>query len=162
MSEKAERAKQFHQQGYGCAQAVLAAFAPDFGLSEEVALKISTGFGSGMGRMCEMCGALTGAYMVIGLKYGKVKTDGAKYGIYTETTYKLVAEIAKKFAERNGTTQCIDLIEHDLSSTEQRLETVKLGYFNTRCGKYILDSVEFLEDILEKDNLAIMENSSQK
>jgi C_GCAxxG_C_C family probable redox protein len=148
MSEKAERAKQFHAQGYGCAQAVLAAFAPDFGLSEEVALKISTGFGSGMGRMCEMCGALTGAYMVIGLKYGKVKTDGTKYGIYTETTYRLVSEIAQRFAEINGTTQCRELLEHDLSDPEQRAELVELGYFNTRCGKFILDSVELLEDML--------------
>jgi hypothetical protein len=51
-------------------------------------LRISTGFGSGMGRMCEVCGALTGAFMVVGLKYGKVITDGSKYGSDTETTYQ--------------------------------------------------------------------------
>jgi C_GCAxxG_C_C family probable redox protein len=74
MSAKTERAKQFHELGYGCAQAVLASFAEDYGLSEEAALRISTGFGSGMGRLCEVCGALTGAFMVIGLKHGKVVT----------------------------------------------------------------------------------------
>jgi C_GCAxxG_C_C family probable redox protein len=150
MSEKTERAKQLHEQGYGCAQAVLTTFAPDYGIPEEIALKISTGFGSGMGRMCEMCGSLTGAYMVIGLQYGKSHTDGTRYGVNTETTYRLVSEIAKRFSERNGSTCCRDLIEHDLNDAEQRAEVVKLGYFKTRCGKYILDAVELLEEILEK------------
>lgn len=148
MSEKTERAKQLHEQGYGCAQAVLTSFAPEYGLPEEIALKLSTGFGSGMGRMCEMCGALTGAYMVIGLKYGKSYTDGTRYGINTETTYKLVSEMAARFAERNGSTCCRDLIEHDLGDPEQRAEVVALGYFTTRCGKYIRDSVELVEEIL--------------
>ena len=70
MSTKIELAKQYRERGYGCAQTVLATFAQDYGLSEEAALRISTGFGSGMGRMCEVCGALTGAFMVIGLKHG--------------------------------------------------------------------------------------------
>jgi len=83
MSEKTELAAHYHDTGYGCGQAVLAPFAEDYGLSEELALKISTGFGSGMGRMFEVCGALTGAFMVIGLKHGKVITDGTKYGSNT-------------------------------------------------------------------------------
>jgi C_GCAxxG_C_C family probable redox protein len=153
MSEKTERAKQLHEQGYGCAQAVLTSFAPEYGLSEEIALKISTGFGSGMGRMCEMCGALTGAYMVIGLKYGKAYSDGTKYGVNTETTYRLIAEIAARFAERNGSTRCRDLIEYNLSDPDQRAEVVRLGYFKTRCGKYIYDSVDLLEEILNKNDL---------
>ena len=71
---KEELAAQYHERGYGCAQSVLASFAGDYGLDEGLALRMATGFGSGMGRLCEVCGALTGAFMVIGLKYGKEKS----------------------------------------------------------------------------------------
>jgi len=148
MSEKTELAKKYHNSGYGCGQAVLAPFAEDFGLSEELALRISTGFGSGMGRMCEVCGALTGAFMVIGLKHGKVITDGTKYGSNTETTYRLVSELARKFESRHGSIYCRDLIGHDLSDNAQRAEVVQQGLFSSVCGKCILDAVELLEEVL--------------
>jgi C_GCAxxG_C_C family probable redox protein len=148
MSAKTELAKQYHSSGYGCGQAVLAPFAQEYGLSEETALRISTGFGSGMGRLCEVCGALTGAFMVIGLKYGKVVTDGTRYGNDTETTYRLVAELAKKFKEKNGSIYCRDLIGHDLSDPDERAKVVQMGLFKTTCGKAILDAVELLEETL--------------
>jgi C_GCAxxG_C_C family probable redox protein len=144
---KIEIAANYHEQGYGCAQAVLTSFASDFGLDEEHALKIATGFGSGMGRMCEVCGALTGGFMVIGLKYGKYRTEGTRYGNETETTYKMVSELAAKFKERNGSMICRELIEHDLNDPEQRAEVIKLGLFKTSCGKYIRDSIELLEEM---------------
>ncbi len=118
MSAKTDLARQYHEQGYGCAQAVLASFAQDYGLSEEAALRIATGFGSGMGRLCEVCGALTGAFMVIGLKHGKVATDGSRYGSNTETTYRLVEELAEKFRAKNGSIYCRELIGHDLRVPE--------------------------------------------
>jgi C_GCAxxG_C_C family probable redox protein len=146
--EKKQIADQYHERGYGCAQAVLASYAQDFGLTEETALRISTGFGSGMGRMCEVCGALTGAFMVIGLKYGKVVTDGTKYGTDTETTYRLVADLAKKFEAVNGTIYCRNLIGYDLSNPEERAKVVELGLFKTTCKKCILDCVELLEQVI--------------
>jgi C_GCAxxG_C_C family probable redox protein len=148
MSAKTELAKRYHERGYGCAQAVLASFAEDYELSEETALRLSTGFGSGMGRMCEVCGALTGAFMIIGLKHGKVVTDGTKYGRDTETTYQLVADLAKRFETKNGSIYCRELIGHDLSDPQERAKVVEKGLFNTTCGKCILDSVELLEEIL--------------
>lgn len=148
MSEKTKLAEQYHNNGYGCGQAVLAPFASDYGLTEELALKISTGFGSGMGRMCEVCGALTGAFMVIGLKHGKVITDGTKYGNNTETTYQKVYELAKRFEEKHGSIQCRDLIGYDLNDKEQRSEVVRLGLFKTTCGECIQDAVGLLEEIL--------------
>jgi C_GCAxxG_C_C family probable redox protein len=144
---KIETAANYHERGYGCAQSVIASFASDFGLDEELALKIATGFGSGMGRMCEVCGALTGGFMVIGLKYGKYRTEGTRYGNETETTYKMVSELAAKFKDRNRSMICRELIGHDLNDPEQRAEVVKLGLFKTSCGKYIRDSVELLEEM---------------
>lgn len=145
MSAKMELARQYHANGYGCGQSVLASFGEDYGLSEELALRLATGFGSGMGRMCEVCGALTGAFMVIGLRHGKVVTDGSRYGSNTETSYRLVAEIASRFKERNGSIYCRDLIGRDLSDPDQRAEVVRLGLFTTTCGKCIKDAVELLE-----------------
>jgi len=148
MSEKTERATQLHEQGYGCAQAVLTSYASDFGLDESLALKLATGFGSGMGRMCEVCGALTGAFMVIGLKYGKEKSDGTRYGTETETTYRLVSDLAGKFQERNGSIYCRELIGHNLMDPTEREKVVELGLFKTTCRKCILDAVELLEETL--------------
>ena len=145
---KSQVAVQYQEMGYGCAQSVLSSFAPDFGLDEDLALRISTGFGSGMGRLCEVCGALTGAFMVIGLKHGKVITDGTRYGTDTETTYKLVAQMARSFAERNGSIYCRDLIGHDLSDPDERAKVVQLGLFTTTCRKCVVDAVELLEEIL--------------
>ncbi len=148
MSEKTERAKQLHEQGYGCAQAVLTTFAGDYGLEESLSLKLATGFGSGMGRMCEVCGALTGAFMVIGLKHGKEKTDGTRYGTETETTYRLVADLARKFQDKNGSIYCRELIGYNLMDPTERAKVVELGLFKTTCRKCILDAVELLEETL--------------
>jgi C_GCAxxG_C_C family probable redox protein len=146
--KKTELAAGYHERGYGCSQAVLASYAADFGLDEGLALRLATGFGSGMGRMCEVCGALTGAFMVIGMKYGKEKTEGTRYGNETETTYRLVAVAAAKFKERNGSIYCRELVGHNLMDPEERAKVVELGLFKTTCRKCILDAVEILEESL--------------
>lgn len=146
--DKQQLAASFHAEGYGCAQAVLASFAADYGLDESTALRLATGFGSGMGRMCEVCGALTGAFMVIGLKHGKSDTDGHKYGSETETTYQLVSELAQSFEQRNGSIYCRELLGYDLASEEQQAEVVASGLFETACSSYIGDAVELLETML--------------
>ncbi len=144
-----EKGQYYHDRGFGCAQAVLASFSEDFGLDERTALKISTGFGSGMGRMCEVCGALTGGFMVLGLKYGKVNTDGSKYGPATELTYELTAKLADMFKQRYGTIFCRDLLGLDLSLQENRDIAVARNYFVERCGAYIQTSVEMVEELLK-------------
>lgn len=141
-------AAQYHALGYGCAQSVLAAYAPDYDLSEELALKLGTGFGSGMGRMCEVCGALTGAFMVLGLKHGRFHADGTRYSNETETTYELVAELANKFKARNGSIYCRELIGHDLSDPDERARAAEAGLFNTTCSKCIRDAMELLAEVM--------------
>jgi C_GCAxxG_C_C family probable redox protein len=75
MSERCERATQCFSEGFNCSQAVLSAFGPEMGLDCETALRVAGMFGAGMGRMGNVCGAVTGAFMVIGLKYSKTQ-DG--------------------------------------------------------------------------------------
>lgn len=145
MASKTELARQYHDQGFNCAQSVLAAFSQDYGLSEHTALRISTGFGSGMGRLCEVCGALTGAFMVLGLRHGRAESDGSKYGPMTETTYRLVSELAAEFKQRNGSIYCRDLVGHDLSIPEEREKARQENVFATTCNQCIHDAAELVE-----------------
>jgi C_GCAxxG_C_C family probable redox protein len=152
MSTKTESARRYHEQGYGCAKAIRASFAPDHGLSEQHALKLATGFGSGMGRLCEVCGALTGAFMVLGLKYGRAESDGTKYGPKTETTYALVHALASRFRERSGSIYCRELVGHDLDIPEEREKASQEGVFSTTCSKCVQDAVELMEESLEAES----------
>lgn len=150
MSDKTDRARQYHERGFNCAQSVLAPFASEYGLSEETALRLSTGFGSGMGRLCEVCGALTGAFMVIGLKHGRGESDGTKYGPRTENTYRLVTELSAHFKERNGSIYCRDLVGHDLSIPAERERAKDEGAFATICTKCIEDAADLVEKALKE------------
>ena len=147
--DRIQKADLYRERGMNCAQAVLCAFGSDFNLDENTALRIATGFGSGMGRLCQVCGALTGGFMVAGLKHGKVIDDGTRYGTDSEMTYALVAELAKQFRERNGSILCRDLTGLDLSDPAQRQRGRDEGIFQDRCGRYIRDSVEILEQLLK-------------
>jgi C_GCAxxG_C_C family probable redox protein len=147
--KRTDIADSYHDRGFGCSQSVLGAFCEDYGMDPITALKISTGFGSGMGRLCQVCGALTGGFMVLGLKYGKVNSDGSKYGPATETTYALVSELARRFEETNGSILCRELIGLDLSVAENRAYAKEQNLFDIRCGKYVRDVVGLLEDLLQ-------------
>lgn len=107
MSEKSEKAKQLFLEGYNCSQAVLGAFCEDLGLSMETALKLSSSFGGGMGRMREVCGAVSGAFMVVGLKLGYTSPTDNK--AKTEH-YRLITAMAEEFKKENGSIICRELL----------------------------------------------------
>ena len=99
MSTKAEYAISLHNQGYNCAQAVACTFCKEFGVDEQELFRIAEGFGLGMGMM-EMCGALSGMMMVIGLANS---VGDLKKGMPTKgSTYKQVKDQVQKFKEKNG------------------------------------------------------------
>ena len=98
MSTKAEYAIELHDKGYNCAQAVACSFCQEFGIKEEEMFRIAEGFGLGMGMM-EMCGALSGMMMIIGLQ-NSAGPDGEK--LTKADTYRKVKEYVKKFQEQNG------------------------------------------------------------
>jgi C_GCAxxG_C_C family probable redox protein len=128
--------------GFNCSQAILSVYCKEFGLDEKTALQISCGFGAGMGRLQETCGAVTGAFLLIGLRHGKFtkEDEPAK-----EKTYTLVREFARLFEMRNKTTNCrkllgIDLITGDKQVAAQRVKTI--------CPKMVQDAAEIIEQIL--------------
>lgn len=97
--EKARKAREYFLQGYNCSQSVLAAWCEELGLDMNTALRISACFGGGMGRLREVCGACSGAFMVIGLKYGY--TEGRDFKTKSEN-YAMVQKFAARFKEENG------------------------------------------------------------
>ncbi len=142
---KAEQAVSTFKQGYNCSQSVLSAFSLEHGLDPMLALKIASAFGGGMGRQGETCGAVTGAFMVIGLKYGMTFSEDRKT---IEKTYEKANEFTTKFKERYGSVNCRDLLGCDISNTENLHQARKQGLFQTICPAFVKDAVEILEDIL--------------
>ncbi len=145
MSEMADQAVARFNDGFHCCQAVFSIFAEKHGLDRETALKISGAFGGGMARMGSVCGAVTGAYMVIGHKYGKSKVgdDEAR-----EKTYKMVRKFNERFNAANGSTICKELLGLDLSVPEEADQAKAKGLFKSLCPGLVKNAVEILEEML--------------
>ena len=142
---KTEEALNYFKDGFSCSQAVLCSFAKDFGLEEAHALKLSGSFGGGVARMNSMCGAVSGALMVIGLKYGK--TDAAN-DEQKELNYKNAQQFATEFKLKNKSVMCTDLLGVDLSNPEAGAYMKKNNLSEIVCRKAIRDAIEVLEQIL--------------
>jgi C_GCAxxG_C_C family probable redox protein len=142
---KSDTALEYFKNGYNCSQAVFSAFAPEFGLDDDLSLKIACGFGSGIGGLQETCGAVTGACMAIGLKCGRGKSgDNAM----KENTYRKIIEFTNNFKQAHGTIKCRDLIRVDISTQDGLKRARENGIFTTLCAKYVRDAAEILEKIL--------------
>ena len=107
MSNKSQQATELFKQGYNCAQSVFAAFSEDLGMDFETALKLSSSFGGGMGRLREVCGAVSGMFAIAGMKYGYAdpKDNEAK-----AAHYKRIQELAAQFRAENHSIICRELL----------------------------------------------------
>jgi C_GCAxxG_C_C family probable redox protein len=142
-----ELAKSRFDEGFNCSQAVFSACAEQLGLERDTALKVAAGFGGGMGRMALTCGALTGAFMAIGLKYGATQGDDqATKG----RAYGLILECAEKFQTRNGSLNCRDLLGYDLSIPEGHRAITEQGLFRTVCPRLVQDATEIAVEIINR------------
>ena len=144
---KTEHAENKFNNGFNCAQSVLSAFSAGYGLDDLKALRISAGFGGGMGRTAGTCGAVTGAIMVIGLEYGAIRGDDK---VSKEKTHQVVRLYMEEFKKRNKTLICKELLNCDISTDEGHKEALEKGLIKTLCVKFVKDSVEILEGILKE------------
>lgn len=140
----ADKAAATFKEGFSCSQAVLGAYCERFGLDKMLAYKISSGFGGGM-HCDQTCGAVTGAFMVIGLKHGRTRADDVEAKMKTA---RLTAEFAKKFKERHGSVGCTELLGCNISTLEGFEEAKKKDLFKQLCPKYVISAVEILEEML--------------
>ena len=124
---------------------MLSTYAERFGLKPELALKVASAFGGGMGHLGEPCGAVTGAFMVIGLKCGQ--TEDADDKETKKEAYRLVKEFAEQFKARNGAISCTELLGCDLSTPEGMKRAKEQNLFTTLCPTFVRDAAELLEEL---------------
>jgi C_GCAxxG_C_C family probable redox protein len=145
MTDSIDTAVNTFAEGFSCSQAVLSAFCEPLGLDRETALKIAQAFGGGIAEAGNICGAVSGAYMVIGLKYGRTRADddAAK-----EKTYSLVKEFQKRFTAIHDSIICRELLGYRLDDPEERQKAFDEGLFENLCPKLVKSAAEILAEIL--------------
>jgi C_GCAxxG_C_C family probable redox protein len=146
MNNKSEIAVAKFLQGYNCAQSIIYAFSDDLGIDKNTALKIACGFGAGMGRKQQVCGAVTGGIMVIGVKYGRGENDERKV---MDQAYVKVRALMDRFSEKHGTVICRKLVsECELTTDVGQKEYREKDLLHKICAPCVETVAEILEDIL--------------
>jgi len=145
-----KRAASCFEEGFSCAQAVLATYGPQFGLDRETALRVAGAFGGGMARMGQTCGAVTGALMVIGLRHGKTQAQDEET---KETCYSLVKEFMDQFEARNGSITCKELLGYDVSVPDERTLAKEQGLFDSLCPRFVQAAAEIIEQMISAGSL---------
>ena len=147
----AEKAKALFGSGYNGCLAVLCAYADELGLDETTALKIASSFGGGMGRLREVCGAVSGMFMVCGLRDGYTNIDGVNAHEEKIKNYERIQEHSRKFINENGSIICRELlglapkkssVDMDSPVPEKRSDE----YYKKRpCAELVAMAASFLE-----------------
>jgi C_GCAxxG_C_C family probable redox protein len=150
---KVKTAVTLFQSGFNCAQSVLTAFAPSMGLARQAALKITSGFGAGICYKGEICGAVTGAYMTLGLRFGRWQSDDA---VAKEHTYSLMREFDRQFLRRNGSLYCSKLLNGDISTAVGLKIISEERKFMTRCPCFVKDAAEITESLVGREEWNLM------
>jgi len=148
MDTRTEIALSRFKEGYNCAQSVLYAFCDDLNIDRDTALRIATGFGGGMGGMGEVCGAISGGIMVLGLRYGmgKEKDKEAK-----ELTYKKTRDLIEGFARKHNTVDCRSLLGGcNLMTKAGQIKFKSKDLMNRVCKPCVQSVVEMVEEMLYK------------
>lgn len=136
MGEKTKTASELFSSGLYCSQAVLGAFCEDYGMEKETAFKISCGLNSGV-RYADICGAVSGAVLVIGLKYGGTADI---CNLKTE-------EFIERFKHRNGNVICRNILNCDISTPDGREKATNENLFRTLCLDMVISAAQILEDL---------------
>lgn len=145
MSNKEKEAIFYFNEGLNCAQSVVKSFAKEFDLNEAQALQMTSGFGAGMGRLQKTCGAVTGAFMVIGLSNSlAIQLNEQR----NDETVRMIQEFEKEFRSHNKTTSCDELLQCDLKTAEGQKIFQQNNLHDKVCQKCISSAINILENIL--------------
>ncbi len=144
--ERIQKAENLFLNGCNCAQAVLTAYHDVIGLSEEQAMKLASSFGAGMGRMREVCGACSAAFMIAGLLcgYADAGDDKAK-----AEHYRLIQQMAERFRQQHGTILCRELLQGIKTDTSPTPSARTEAYYKQRpCVRFVRTAAEIVEEFL--------------
>lgn len=144
MTNPIQTAQDRFVQGFNCSQAVFSAYASQFGIDDEAALKLASPFGGGVARQGEVCGAVIGALMALGLGRGNATLENK------EENYSIADEFITRFQEKHGTILCRELIGYDLSKPKELLEAREQKVFVTACPGFVKDAAELVAELLDK------------
>ena len=143
-SNKAEIALCKFSQGYNCAQSVVFAFANEVNIDKNTLLAISTGFGAGIGKKQEVCGAVSGAVIILGAKYGRKENDTKNK---TEVTYSKVQKFIDKFTKEKNAIRCSELLNGcNLLTEEGQKIFQKKNMLHEICFKCVVLACDILQE----------------
>ncbi len=148
MENRVEKAAELFENGYNCSQAVFCAFSDKFGIDDETAMKLSSGFGGGFGRLREVCGAFSGCTMLIGLA---TETDLSDPSQSKKDVYKKVREIKEEFEKTNGgSIICRELLGMKGPSESHVPEERTEHYKKTRpCSEIVRQAAMIMDELLK-------------
>ena len=142
-----EKAMELFESGYNCAQAVVLAFSDLTELDEKTLARLASSFGGGMGRLREVCGAVSGMAMIAGLLYGY---DGAEGGAEKAEHYARIQRLAGRFSEKNGSVVCRELLGLTKKADDPVPEKRTKEYYKNRpCRELVGDAAEILESFIK-------------
>ena len=143
--DRSEYAGELFLSGYNCTQSVVLSFADDLKFSRELAHKIAAGFGGGMGKQQDTCGAVTGSIMMLGMMIGERVNSNDKL---LSESYSAVKELNREFVKEFGTTRCKDLIGCDLNTSEGSAEFMDKKIKETVCVNCVKRAVQIVESLI--------------
>ncbi len=144
---RGEKAKALFLEGYNCAQAVFGAFAEELGFDFSTAMKLSSGFGGGMGRLREVCGAVSGMFMVFDMKYGYISPTDKDSKM---TLYSHIQELARRFENENGSIICKELLGLSQKKSEPTPEDRTNEYYKKRpCGELVKIAADIVDEYMK-------------
>lgn len=146
MSVRSQRAVELFNSGAACSQSIVTAYADLFGINAETAMRLSCGFGGGVGRMREVCGVVSGMAMLAGLKFGSVSPDDAEG---KKRTYEIIQKMAAEFKAKFGGIVCRELLASLKPDAGAKPSARTETYYKERpCAKFVEAGAEIVERVL--------------
>jgi len=143
--ERIDLAVRAFSSGFNCAESMVRAYAEHFGVDRSAATRMACGLGAGMSGTVGICGAVSGAILVLGMKYGRDHPDD---DASKETTYLKVKELCRRFTDTHGSTRCLDLLGVDIS-TEEGIEEARVkDLFTEKCPCYVEEAARLIEELI--------------
>lgn len=141
-----EKALEYYNNNFNCSQGVFTAFATEMGIDEKLALKISTNFGGGE-RKGELCGAVAGALMVLGLRCGHCESEDTES---KAQAYSVSTEFMNRFIEKNGSVVCRELLGYDITKKEDMSIIEEQKLFRTFCPQMVECAAQILDEMISE------------
>jgi C_GCAxxG_C_C family probable redox protein len=145
---KPEIASEYMRKGFNCAQSIIKAYANEVGMNQEDAVRMTSALGGGVGRNGHICGAVSAAALIIGMKFGT--TDPANFPA-KEKAYNKTNELLEKFSAENKSVLCKELIGYDMKNPEELKKAREEGVFTKQCPLYVLSAGRILESIINSE-----------